>query len=65
MRAGDFFTVGTEDRYPGVFGLLPAVIPDSEPLLELLRELPRHVLTLGHDVKANSDSLKQLAGPAA
>lgn len=65
VRAGDFFTIGTEDRYPDVFGLLPAVIPDSEPLLELLGELPRHVLALGHDVKANSDFLTQLAGPAA
>ncbi|MEW2575482.1 hypothetical protein [Streptomyces syringium] len=65
VRAGDFFTVGTEDRYPDVFGLLPADIPGSEPLLELLGELPRHILALGHDVKANSDFLKQLAGPAA
>ncbi|MEV4873786.1 hypothetical protein [Streptomyces syringium] len=65
VRAGDFFTVGTEDRYPDVFGLLPADIPGSEPLLELLGELPRHALTLGHDVKANSDFLTQVTGPAA
>ncbi|MEV6780384.1 hypothetical protein [Streptomyces syringium] len=65
VRAGDFFTVSTEDRYPDVFGLLPADIPGSEPLLERLGELPRHTLALGHDVKANSDFLTQVAGPAA
>ncbi|MFI1256845.1 hypothetical protein ACH4U6_24145 [Streptomyces netropsis] len=65
VRAGDFFTVGTEDRYPDVFGLLRDDSPGTEPLLELLDALPRHSLSLGHDVKANSDFLTQVAGPAA
>lgn len=59
VKPGDFFTVGTEDRYPDVFGLIPADIPGTEPLLELLDELPRHTLSLGHDVKANTDFLTQ------
>ncbi|MEU3751171.1 NAD(P)-binding domain-containing protein [Streptomyces olivoreticuli] len=65
VRVGDFFTAGTEDRYPDVFGLLPADLPGTEPLLELLGELPRHNLALGHDVKANTDFLVQVAGPTA
>ncbi|MFV8128066.1 hypothetical protein [Streptomyces syringium] len=65
VKPGDFFTVGTEDRYPDVFGLLQDDIPGTKPLLELLGELPRHTLALGHDVKANSDFLTQVAGPAA
>ncbi|MFC5720572.1 hypothetical protein ACFP1Z_10405 [Streptomyces gamaensis] len=59
VAAGDFFTAGTEDRYPDVFGLLPADLPDTEPLLELLGELSRHTVVLGHDVKANTDFLQQ------
>ncbi|MEV6674897.1 hypothetical protein [Streptomyces sp. NPDC051162] len=65
VGAGDFFTVGTEDRYPDVFGLLPADIPGTRPLLELLGELPRNTLALGHDVKANSDFLAQVTDPTA
>ncbi|MBP2402493.1 hypothetical protein [Streptomyces syringium] len=60
VSAGDFFTVGTEDRYPDVFGLLPDDIPGTKPLLELLGELPRQPLSLGHDVKANTDLLMQV-----
>ncbi|MFC4518262.1 hypothetical protein [Streptomyces ehimensis] len=59
VQDADFFTAGTEDRYPDVFGLLPADLPDTEPLLELLGELPRHAMVLGHDVKANTDFLQQ------
>ncbi|MFI9724660.1 hypothetical protein ACIHFE_34405 [Streptomyces sp. NPDC052396] len=59
VAAGDFFTAGTEDRYPDVFGLLPGDLPGTEPLLELLGKLPRHAMVLGHDVKANTDFLQQ------
>ncbi|MEV4741601.1 hypothetical protein [Streptomyces sp. NPDC049555] len=62
VAAGDFFTAGTEDRYPDVFGLLPADLPDTEPLLQLLGELPSHAVVLGYDVKANTDLLVQVAG---
>ncbi|MFF4404343.1 NAD(P)-binding domain-containing protein [Streptomyces sp. NPDC001404] len=65
VEAGDFFTAGTEDRYPDVFGLLPADIPSTGPLLDLLGELPRHAPALGHDVKANTDFLMQVTGPTA
>ncbi|AJC62075.1 hypothetical protein [Streptomyces sp. 769] len=61
VGAGDFFTAGTEDRYPDVFDLLPADLPGTEPLLELLGELPRHAMVLGHDVKANTDFLQRIA----
>ncbi|MFF4161396.1 hypothetical protein [Streptomyces sp. NPDC001678] len=65
VGVGDFFTAGTEDRYPDVFGLLPTYLPDTQPLLELLGELPRNVLSLGHDVKANTDFLAQVIGSTA
>ncbi|WP_338058272.1 lactate/malate family dehydrogenase [Streptomyces roseifaciens] len=65
VRDADFFTAGTEDRYPDVFGLLPSDLPDTQPLLELLGELPRNVLSLGHDVKANTDFLTRVAGSTA
>nr|WP_246430749.1 hypothetical protein [Streptomyces rectiverticillatus] len=65
VAAGDFFTAGTEDRYPDIFGLLPADLPGAEPLLELLGEIPRHAPVLGHDVKANTDFLTQVTGPTA
>ncbi|MBH1938879.1 hypothetical protein I5Q34_32255 [Streptomyces sp. AV19] len=60
-QAGDFFTASTEDRYPDVFGLLPAGLPGTEPLLALLDELPRHSLSLGHDVNANTALLTHIA----
>ncbi|GAA0419002.1 hypothetical protein GCM10010357_45460 [Streptomyces luteireticuli] len=60
VEAGDFFTAGTEDRYPDVFGLLPAALPSTGPLLDLLGELPRHTLRFGHGVKANIGLLKQI-----
>ncbi|GAA2718461.1 MULTISPECIES: hypothetical protein [Streptomyces] len=65
MAPGDFFTAGTEDRYPDVFGLLPADLPDTEPLLELLGKLPRHLLDLGHDVEANTRLLREITEPAS
>ncbi|MCD9146168.1 hypothetical protein [Streptomyces albireticuli] len=62
---GDFFTAGTEDRYPDVFGLLPTDLPDTQPLLELLGDLPRNSLSLGHSVKANTDFLAQVTDTTA
>ncbi|RLU99472.1 hypothetical protein CTZ27_14885 [Streptomyces griseocarneus] len=64
VAAGDFFTAGTEDRYPDVFGLLPVGLPGTEPLLELLGGLPRRSLSLGHDVKANTGFLARVTDPA-
>ncbi|KNB49541.1 hypothetical protein [Streptomyces caatingaensis] len=61
VAPGDFFTPGTEDRYPDVFGLLPTESTGNEPLLDLLGTLPRASLALGHDVKANTDLLKRIA----
>ncbi|MFF4531515.1 hypothetical protein ACFY1P_19875 [Streptomyces sp. NPDC001407] len=60
VAASDFFTPGTEDRYPDVFGLLPAITTGNGPLLDLLSKLPRRSLTLSHDVKANTDFLQQI-----
>ncbi|MBF6052095.1 hypothetical protein AF335_01295 [Streptomyces eurocidicus] len=65
VAAGDFFTADTEDRYPDIFGLLPADLPGVEPLLERLGELPWHSLAFGHDVKANTDLLKRVTEPTA
>ncbi|MFF7020644.1 hypothetical protein ACFY97_06440 [Streptomyces klenkii] len=65
VGADDFFTTGTEDRYPDIFGLLPADLPGAESLLELLGELPRNALALGYDVKANTDFLAQVTDPTA
>ncbi|MFD0386310.1 hypothetical protein ACFQ2B_39540 [Streptomyces stramineus] len=61
VQESDFFTVGSEDRYPDVFGLLPDKTPGTGPLLDLLGRLPRHRMTLGHDVKANTTVLQQIA----
>ncbi|MFI9724451.1 hypothetical protein ACIHFE_33290 [Streptomyces sp. NPDC052396] len=58
---GDFFTPGTEDRYPDVFGLLPDNTTGNEVLLDLLANLPRKSVALGHDVKASTDFRQQIA----
>ncbi|MFC5143268.1 hypothetical protein [Streptomyces aureoversilis] len=65
VRAGDFFTAGTEDRYPDVFGLLPSGTPDTEPLLELLGRMPGQAVILGHGVKANTELLAQVTDSTA
>ncbi|MFC4514042.1 hypothetical protein [Streptomyces ehimensis] len=62
VRDADVFTAGTEDRYPDVFGFLPAGTTSTEPLCERLGELPRHVFGLGYDVKANTDLLSRIVG---
>ncbi|MFF4220940.1 lactate/malate family dehydrogenase [Streptomyces nondiastaticus] len=61
VRDADFFTAGTEDRYPDVFGFLPTETTSTEPLRDRLGELPRHALNLGHDVDVNTDLLTQVA----
>ncbi|MCC3773881.1 hypothetical protein K6I33_001105 [Streptomyces sp. UNOB3_S3] len=61
VREADFFTASTEDRYPDVFGFLPTETTSTEPLRDRLGELPQHTLNLGHDVKANTDMLTQVA----
>lgn len=61
----NFFTAGTEDRYPDVFRLTPDETHTNrgvrERLAQTLNSMPRHGLTLGHDVKANADFLTELA----
>ncbi|MEV0446193.1 hypothetical protein AB0I84_39740 [Streptomyces spectabilis] len=50
----DFFTGTTEDRYPDVFGLLSDNQRAAERAVGPLRRLPRHNITLSHDVKDNT-----------
>jgi hypothetical protein len=49
----DFFTAGTEDRYPDAFGLLP-MTGGSARLTERLAALPYQTLALGHDTNTNA-----------
>ncbi|MEU1826686.1 NAD(P)-binding domain-containing protein [Streptomyces abikoensis] len=57
----DFFTAGTEDRYPDIFGLAPTSSTNAPVnALGLLAELPRHTLALGYNVTANVETLAQL-----
>ncbi|MEU9606355.1 hypothetical protein [Streptomyces sp. NPDC048057] len=69
LTADDFFTEGTEDRYPDVFGLLPAPgdggKAQRDDLTHRLSALPRHGITLGHDTTANTAFLAGIAGPKA
>ncbi|MFC0843931.1 hypothetical protein ACFH04_09420 [Streptomyces noboritoensis] len=64
MTDADFFNARTEDRYPDVFRLTPTEAGASrlqrQILTQTLDSLPRHALTLGHDVKANTDFLTEL-----
>ncbi|MFE4874072.1 hypothetical protein [Streptomyces sp. NPDC056682] len=59
LGPADFFTEGTEDRYPDVFELLP---PNgtTDRAAELLGVLPRHTLPLGHDPDANTALLTKI-----
>ncbi|MGC0334874.1 hypothetical protein RKD23_007951 [Streptomyces sp. SAI-170] len=57
---GDFFTAGTEDRYPDVFGLLPLIGP-VPGLADQLAALPHQALTLTHDTAANAALLEKTA----
>ncbi|MER7048081.1 hypothetical protein [Streptomyces jumonjinensis] len=72
LDADDVFTAGTEDRYPDVFGLIRAETDRSrspyDELTQRLSALPRHGITLGHDVQANTGFLTGLTdqrSPAA
>ena len=63
LSEGDVFTASTEDRYPDVFGLAPApskAASHASTTLALLAELPHHSISLGHDVKTNTDFLTHL-----
>ncbi|MFI1829088.1 hypothetical protein ACH41E_21940 [Streptomyces sp. NPDC020412] len=67
--ASDFFTEGTEDRYPDVFGLLPIQTDGGraqrDDLAHRLSRLPGHGIALGHDTTANTAFLAGLTGPKA
>ncbi|MFE7133289.1 hypothetical protein ACFVIM_20755 [Streptomyces sp. NPDC057638] len=64
LIAADFFTEGTEDRYPDVFGILPVQgdggRAQRDDLAHRLSQLPRHGVTLGHNSRANADFLAGL-----
>ncbi|MFF0450882.1 hypothetical protein ACFYT4_31635 [Streptomyces sp. NPDC004609] len=66
LTADDFFTAGTEDRYPDVFGLIPAesdhIRSQRDELAQYLSTLPRYGITLGHNVDANTRLLTALTG---
>ncbi|MFI8966986.1 hypothetical protein ACIGO8_33305 [Streptomyces sp. NPDC053493] len=60
LTEADFFTAGTEDRYPDVFGLLP--LSGSHPVLvDQLSALPRQSLALSHDTAASAALLEKTA----
>ncbi|MFI8769421.1 hypothetical protein ACIGN6_31580 [Streptomyces sp. NPDC053792] len=58
VRPGDFFTAITEDRYPDIFGLLPAP-GDHTALRGHLDALPHQALVMSHDPAANASILKE------
>ncbi|AJF70332.1 hypothetical protein [Streptomyces vietnamensis] len=58
VQPGDFFDETTEDRYPDIFGLLPA--PGDRTLLtEHLDALLHQGLVMNHDAAANAAVLKE------
>jgi hypothetical protein len=56
----DFFTAGTEDRYPDVFGLLPLTGHDPA-LTDRLTHLRHQAVTLTHDTNASATVLEKAA----
>ncbi|MER6477697.1 hypothetical protein [Streptomyces filamentosus] len=58
VQDGDFFTAATEDRYPDVFGLLPAP-GDHTALREHLDSLAHQGVAMSHDAAANALALKE------
>ncbi|MFE3125481.1 hypothetical protein ACFXHD_18890 [Streptomyces hydrogenans] len=58
VQDGDFFTAVTEDRYPDVFGLLPAP-GDPTVLREHLDGLAHQGVLMSHDAAANALVLKE------
>lgn len=60
LGADDFLTAGTEDRYPDVFGLLPAT-RSGDDLADRLAQLPHQAVTMSHDTTANTTVLEKAA----
>jgi hypothetical protein len=57
----DTFVGETEDRYPNVWGLaFPAAASVHQAVFHSLNRLPRHALTLSHNITANADLLRKL-----
>ncbi|WP_431045383.1 hypothetical protein ACQUSR_28025 [Streptomyces sp. P1-3] len=65
LSEGDFFTSGTEDRYPDVFGLTPTTTTDVEAVVEHLVRVPHRVLALSHDTDANTALVAKTANEIA
>ncbi|MBX9395100.1 hypothetical protein K4749_16195 [Streptomyces sp. TRM72054] len=62
LTEGDVFSTTTEDRYPDIFGLIPATASDNATVLvEQLGRLPHRSLMLTHDTDANSALLTKTA----
>lgn len=62
LTEGDVFSTTTEDRYPDIFGLVPATASDNATVLvEQLGRLPQRSLMLTHDTDANSALLAKTA----
>ncbi len=62
LEDSDFFTATTEDRYPDIFGLMPAAREHANTdVREHLARLPHHTVTLGHDITANTELLHEIA----
>ncbi|MFD7432593.1 hypothetical protein ACFV6Z_36825 [Streptomyces sp. NPDC059818] len=59
----DFFGSATEDRYPDVFGLLPAET-STKDLAGRLARLPQQALTMNHDPEASTAVLLEATRPA-
>ncbi|QCX77231.1 hypothetical protein C9F11_17895 [Streptomyces sp. YIM 121038] len=66
LTESDVFSTTTEDRYPDIFGLIPATASDNTTaLVEQLGQLPHRSLMLTHDAAANSALLTKTADDIA
>ncbi len=66
LTESDVFSTTTEDRYPDIFGLIPATASDNATaLVEQLGRLPHRSLMLTHDAAANSALLAKTADDIA
>ncbi|MEU9778695.1 hypothetical protein [Streptomyces sp. NPDC047968] len=63
LVGSDFFTAGTEDRYPDVFGLAPQTTNGEvrRVLADRLTALPSTSVVLSHDMEASAKLLAELA----
>ncbi|TVL87808.1 hypothetical protein [Streptomyces sp. SAJ15] len=61
LSEGDFFTAGTEDRYPDIFGLTPTTTTNIDPLAEYLAAVPHLTMPLSHDTDANTALVAKIA----